>query len=1006
VKKLLAFLLLIGLGLLALRLAIGEDTAVPASAAGQERLIGPPPPGPAPAGPIGMELNQGKVSASMTQRGPFEIPRYRLLAQPDGSQRRELVYVMTAADSQPVADGLQQIDRLRIELCERGARTAVIEAKQAFVTMADDANGRPAPDEGKDIDLRDAVFFTLPDTKMAGLRLELGDARVKVEDDEVLLTTLPAQPVRLTLEGEQRATLRGLGTQARLPRGRDGALRRSHVEILSQPVFEADGVSVRANGRLHYSEDADSGAARVTLDDDVQLDLQRSDLTLPGLAGRGPGDSGKTTVRGDQFNGWLVRSSQPSRDGGSPRQQMVWRQLELTGAPAIVEVDGGRLLTPRLTARPGLFGELMLLTAHGGASRLEQTAIRSGSKQKFPVIGQAQRHLHVIRPGEGPGAMHRAFGFPRWTLRPLADLQVVVGDGQARVDSGPQLLAASDGIRVLRRDGSERVVTRGLGRIHVAQAAGPRQPAVIADATDGCTLIASETGERLVLGPPGPGDPDHDDARWRAHRYDVHHGSAHLTGHGTCRLDHRDGRSDLYLLDPMARLAADLPEQELRVRGIRRLLAVIEKDQVHDLDLAGWPLEVTVTSRDQAVTARSPRLLQTGPGSLRLLPVPADAPAGLWLELSSEDRLPHLVHEGRDAAATDLHRVVVRGPRIDLHHLGGSSAMVDARAVGDERPTLSGTVPQRARGGAGANEPSTAMQLACEADRLRLLPFVVTPEARWLHGGSLDVLGLTSGHTIGKPWLLVDRVHRFTLDDAEQGHVEGTAHRLLVAQGAGAALFQGDAERATPAEVVRTDGGRQVTMRGARVRLRNEFQPRPKAAAGAPPESVVHLFALGTFDDHSVFLPPTLVLREPGKNGLLSHMQALCRGNIEVRPEAVLFGGPVVAQALAADGTPDPNGLHIDARELQMARKDGDITNVTGRDVVLDWPRVNARTAELELDLVRHHLIARDPKWARVVLADGLEFQSPFVEVDYETMAVQTHRGRGRQRVAAQDNDR
>ncbi|MCU0863661.1 MAG: hypothetical protein MUC36_07725 [Planctomycetes bacterium] len=1000
-KRLLAFLLLLGLGVLALQLAIGDERAVPASAASAE----PPqrqPDAPA-AGGIGIDLQQGKVSASVTHHGKFSKPHYRSIEQPDGSKRRELVYLLSAEKSQPVPDAqsLQQLDQVRIDLYERGAPAAVLEARQAFVTMGNDANGRPAPDEDKDIDLRDAVLFTLPDSRLPGLRLELGDARVMIEAESVLLTTAPTQPVRLTLDGERRATLRGFGTQARLPRGNGGAMRRADVEILRDPVLETEGAVVRAKGRLHYREDLDSGAARITLDDDVQLDLQRSDLSLPGLASSVRGDSGRITVRGDQFNGWLCRSSNPGAADGerdSSRQQLAWRQLELTGAPATIDVDGGKLQTPRVTARPGLFGELLVLTAHGGASRFEQTAVRENSKQKFPVIGQAQRRLHVIRPGEGPGALHRAFGFPRWTLRPLADLQVVVGDGAARVDSGPSHLEAGNGIRIARRDGTEHAIVHGLGPVHVQQQGGVDAPDLAADGSDGCTLLQNDDGQRLELGPPGPGQPGHDDARWRAHRYDVRHGTAHLTGHGTCRLEHDAGRSDLLLLDPAGQLRAELPQQQLQLDGVRRLVAVITKDQVQGLDLAGWPLEVKWTSGTDSLTARSPRLLQTGPGSLQLLPVPADAEPGLWRELTSDDRQPHLAYEGGRPGAAKRHRVDMRGPRIDLHHLGGRAAMIDARSAADQRPTLRGTVPQPER-----TEP---MQLTCEADRIRLLPFLMTPEVRWWHGGRASGPGLANGLSGATPWLLVDEVRRFTLDDQEHGHVEGTAHRLLVAQGAGAALFVGDAERSTPAEVVHVRDGREQTMRGARVRLRSEYAPRSKGPANAPTERVTHLLALGTFDDRSVFLPPTLVLREPGKDGLLSHMQARCRGNIEVRPEAVLFGGPVIAQALADDGSPDPTGLRIDAQELQMTRNGGDIGVVTGREVTLDWPRLTARTAELELDLPRHRLIARDRNWARVVLASGLEFQSPFIEVDYETMAVQTHRGRGRQRTVVQDGPR
>jgi hypothetical protein len=66
---------------------------------------------------------------------------------------------------------------------------------------------------------------------------------------------------------------------------------------------------------------------------------------------------------------------------------------------------------------------------------------------------------------------------------------------------------------------------------------------------------------------------------------------------------------------------------------------------------------------------------------------------------------------------------------------------------------------------------------------------------------------------------------------------------------------------------------------------------------------------------------------------------------------------------------------------------------VLGDDVQLDWSRVDATSAEIELDLLRSLCIARDPHNATVT-ADGRVWTAPHVEVNYETLAVTCYNGR------------
>ncbi|MBZ0152768.1 MAG: hypothetical protein K8J09_14680, partial [Planctomycetes bacterium] len=278
-KRLLAFLLLLSIGTLVLMFAVGEDPAARANSqtgAAEEQ--------PQPAIPR-VDLGAGRVSASVAQTGPLRnINEMREVQLGNGRVRLERVYVLNTADSRPIGQGLQQLDGVSVELYEHDQHTATIEAKQAFVELQRDANGVPTFKGSKTFDLRDAVFHTLSASRVAGLRFELGNVKATVEDDAVILRSPDDQPVLVTLDGDRRGTLRGIGLQARLPRNQQNGLHRIDVELLRQPDLVAEGLHVRAAGRLHYVEDTTSGAAMITIDDDVQLDMQGGQLAVPGLS--------------------------------------------------------------------------------------------------------------------------------------------------------------------------------------------------------------------------------------------------------------------------------------------------------------------------------------------------------------------------------------------------------------------------------------------------------------------------------------------------------------------------------------------------------------------------------------------------------------------------------------------------------------------------------------------------------------------------------------------------
>ena len=163
-------------------------------------------------------------------------------------------------------------------------------------------------------------------------------------------------------------------------------------------------------------------------------------------------------------------------------------------------------------------------------------------------------------------------------------------------------------------------------------------------------------------------------------------------------------------------------------------------------------------------------------------------------------------------------------------------------------------------------------------------------------------------------------------------------------------------------------------------------------------EEVLRLQALRTFDGRPTVLLPTVTLHEPGKKGPLSHLRAVCRGDIEVLPDSVVCRGPVEAQGLCEDGSEDPEGMHFDAEHFVMERQGkkgerGEISRALWNDVKVVWSGMTATTSALELDLRFSRLIARDPKGAVIALPNGRTLTAPRIEVNYETWSFDLQDG-------------
>lgn len=973
-KRLVLFLLLAAAGMLTLHLAVGEEQ--PTRANGKSTAKEDDGERKEPDRQGGIPVGQGKVQATVAQFGQFTHVGWRTVRGEDGREHQVQQFELNAEDSKPVGETLQQLDRVEVKLFEDGVHVADVTAQRAFVEIGRDANGRPSLAENKELDLRDVVLSTLAGSKLAGLRLAIGDARVAIGETEITLLTQETQPVLVVFEGERKTTLRGIGLRARLPRSPKNPAARGEIEILTDPVLETDGATVRARGRLHYLEDLGAGTATMTVHDEVQLDMERADLQMSGL-GRGDatGTLGRTTVRGDRFEGRLLRGKEPTATG-QERQRVQWRRLDLFGAPATVDMQGGQLKTLQLTVLPGLFGETFQITAHGGASQLSTTVPSRRGEPAETLVADAERCIHLIQPMEQSGAMHRAMGFPAWTLRPIADSQIVVTEGRSHLEVGARKADASGGIRVLHQQDHDAGVVHGFGEVALESrpGSGKGEPLQLTG-NDGFVLTSTETVETLRLGPIGPdaiAPGDAPPAAFAAHQYRLRQGDADLHGSGGCLVERRGERTDLWLLAPGASIVANVPAEGLVLRSVHELRGALLGRTTADLRVVGWPVELVTERRGDRITARAPHVRQLGPSSLRLEPVPDDLPAALWSGLPDDARLPQLHGTGKTRDGDEF-EVEVRGPRIDVHHAGGHTAVLDAEGSGTLLPTVTARVE--------LPDQDQPMLVRCRAQRIRMLPHVLPPAVRQLYTGrKRSVLADVGFASPGNPWLLLEQVADFQLDDPKEGHLDGTCDRLLVSQGGRAALFVGNAEAMAPAVVRRVHSGRDVTVEGARVRVLQGTDDQ--------------LLAMGSFADRDTFLPPKVTLHELGKNGLLSHMQATCHGSIEVRSDGVNFLGPLRALGLRPDGSADPEGLRIDARELRMVRhlRTGDVVKVLAKGVTLDWPRMAARTAELEIDLERQRCLARDPNGAEITVPGWPTFRSPEVDFHYPTLALRATR--------------
>ena len=76
----------------------------------------------------------------------------------------------------------------------------------------------------------------------------------------------------------------------------------------------------------------------------------------------------------------------------------------------------------------------------------------------------------------------------------------------------------------------------------------------------------------------------------------------------------------------------------------------------------------------------------------------------------------------------------------------------------------------------------------------------------------------------------------------------------------------------------------------------------------------------------------------------------------------------------------------------------GKVKDIHGKDVVINWTRLDARAADMHLNFVSGDCIATDPKGAQIILPTGQELRTTRIAVNYKTWAISTGPGRSVQR--------
>ena len=940
-KRALLFVLLLAIGFLVLVLSL-DDNGRKQRAQQPTQDAAQPEPKREPATDA-IRLDQEGTQVGLS--GAFTINRHRDVPREGGGVVRQKIYELTCKDSAPAADGRHRLQDLRVRFFDDGKHAADLTASRALVELEAGANKQRELRENRELELEDALLVSVPGGDLPPVRLELGLVRALVDEAAISLHTADEnQPVTVIVDGARSGELRGRGMRARFPRERNRDDSALELVIQKEPIVQMQGLLLKASGTLRYVEMLRSGAASIALDRDVSADLE------PQQGAKNP-VGGALVVTGQRMLGWLQRSQKQRGSASGRGAALSWTALRLFGEPAHVHTDTIDLDSPRITVEPGPSGELATITADGGDSSLQQRGDQSASFRSAHPI-----RLH--RASASIAAVHRAFGIPSFALGALAQMEIVVFEGAAQVDAQDGVELRTDrGMHVFRpqsQGDAAALAARAFGEVRIAYGKG--QDRVEASGNSGFLLARSMRGDDLRMGKDDAASPQ---------RFQVTRGALRLSGTGAARVVRAiDGKVSISLRSATPSIEAENGARDTSAFGTLKnansLDATIADSLLVAFTAEGTPADLETKQGGQPLFAKALRIEQISDAEWRLL--------------GKREQLATLRY-GSDVAEKGSIRGDLLAPRIDIHRVTERSVVLDARGEAGEPARLDADAPMRSG--------SDASHVAVRANRIRAMPFSAGPDAllRRMMPFASTTFPIVAG-PLAQPWITADGDVIADIQEDPQNRLHVEAHSLLARPGSRSMQIEGNADALRLAKLVRFEQGvESLVAEGARIRFFDDGGE--------------HVSMLTTWSGRSAIAPPRVWFRSASSS--VGWLRGECQGEIEVVREAVRFFGPVQATGMKNDGTEDPLGMRVDARELTMRRhKDtGELLAVdAGGGVTVRWRDLYAHSKKVELDLRWQRCIAEDADGAEVRFGNGQSYNAQRIEANYATYTVRSYFGR------------
>lgn len=678
IRRLLAFVALLGLGFSVLWFALGDEaftatrsasTQTPTKSSDRSTMGG-----------IDVQPDkEGTSRLTLSIQGAFDVQPTREIALADGSKLLLPTYRLHADDTRarPEADNLMEMRRVTVELFRlvragdepRAEKSGELVADNVLVEIERDAHGRPSIHKDREMGFSDAVFRTLPGAGVTAMTLRVARARLRMSDTEAVLTTAAGEPFTLEFIGDQPATITGKGLLATIPSG--DAPGPIDVRVLAEPrLITGDGrTTLSARGELRLREGRDQIG---------QLEV-RDDVTMTFSLAR---DRQPMTARGDSLRAGMRRTR---GEGGKPGA--LWQWLVLRGSPARVDAGQAQIDCERLDVLPSTTGAARLLTATGSPARV--TLVSPDGKT---AVLTSERRVHMLPLADTLHEWIGPLGFPRGALGPRFG-QLIVFAGKSSAESeqahGRLSMHASDGMVVLRSSTESMTSLRALGTVSAALPSDGPSEGVTLSGVDGLVLHDAPTADgRMTNLSLGIG-------RAAAPFFELRRGDAlSLQGHGRCELRQTTKgalqSAEIEVTSASEDAVLRVPEGTLAALGSLR--ATLVGGAIEKMDASGRACTIDATLRDGLVRGQATTVHSDDGRSFRL--------------------------RGQPAHVVDGQRGEVFGDRIDLMTFGGQSGL---RARGNARVVATITRPD-----------GTHLDIDLHGDVAEILPWRVPPAAlRW-----------------------------------------------------------------------------------------------------------------------------------------------------------------------------------------------------------------------------------------------------------------------------------